>query len=198
MRTNKHTHHSSSYTYPRGDWRISDGFVRFNISPTCREQTCEYVEHKAMPHVGILRSVSSLNSTEASFLVASSRMSRGCYAEDGPVEYELVLFTRDLIEAQWSSIVAMSIQQVSCGSNNTRRHARRQYSRCVGRVISSVYDPLCLCVCDRALRGKRLELSTLNLTYTVHCNRPACTYPRSKVNVTRLSNALQAWVCRSI
>jgi len=64
-------------------------------------------------------------------------------------------------------------------------------------VVSCDYVSVCLCV--RALKGKRFKLSTPNLAYI---QRMAVAQHamnlRSRVKITRLSEARLAWVCMSL
>jgi len=84
------------------------------------------------------------------------------------------------------------------------RHNHADGSRCVGRVISCICDYVSVCLCVRALKGKRLELSTPNLVdmlgMAVALYALTFLVKRSKkveVKVTGLSDALPAWVCMS-
>ena len=77
--------------------------------------------------------------------------------------------------------------------------------QCVGMVISGVCDAYkSVYVCVRALKEKRIELLTPSLVHIYSMARfqrkliLRTKGQRSKVKFTRLSDALPAWVCRSI
>ena len=70
--------------------------------------------------------------------------------------------------------------------------------QCVGWVISVVGDFVCASVSFSA-QEKRPELSTLNMVQSMAAtSRVRKVGQRSKVKVTRTSNALPAWVWRSM